>query len=30
VQSYHHNAGERSRSTQQYDLKAHHAPVGGW
>jgi hypothetical protein len=26
----HHDAGERSGSTQQYDLKAHHASVGGW
>jgi hypothetical protein len=25
-----HNAGERSGSTQHYDLKAHHASVGGW
>jgi hypothetical protein len=26
----HHNAGERSGSTQHYDLKVHHAPAGGW
>jgi hypothetical protein len=30
VRTDHHNAGERSGSTQHYDLKAHHAPVGGW
>jgi hypothetical protein len=31
VRNYHHNAGERSgRSTQQHDLKAHRASVGGW
>jgi hypothetical protein len=30
VRTDHHNAGERSGSTQQYDLKAHHAYVGGW
>jgi hypothetical protein len=30
VQTDHHGAGERrSGSTQQYDLKAHHASVGG-
>jgi hypothetical protein len=30
VRTDHHGAGERSGSTQQYDLKAHHASVGGW
>jgi hypothetical protein len=30
VRTDHHNAGERSGSTQQYDLEAHHASVGGW
>jgi hypothetical protein len=30
VWTYHHNAGERSGSTQHCDLKAHHASVGGW
>jgi hypothetical protein len=30
VRADHHNAGERSGSTQHYDLKAHHASVGGW
>jgi hypothetical protein len=27
---HHHSAGERSGSTQHYDLKVHHAYVGGW
>jgi hypothetical protein len=30
VRTDHHNAGERNGSTQQYDLKVHHASVGGW
>jgi hypothetical protein len=30
VRTDHHNAGERSGSTQNYDLKVHHASVGGW
>jgi hypothetical protein len=30
VRTDRHNAGERSGSTQHYDLKAHHASVGGW
>ena len=30
VRTDHHNAGERSGSTQHYDLKVHHASVGGW
>jgi hypothetical protein len=30
VRTDRHNAGERSGSTQQYELKAHHASVGGW
>jgi hypothetical protein len=30
VRTDHHNAGERSGRTQHYDLKVHHAPVGGW
>jgi hypothetical protein len=30
VRTDHHNAGERSGGTQQYDLEAHHASVGGW
>jgi hypothetical protein len=30
VRTDHHSAGERSGGTQQYDLKAHHASVGGW
>jgi hypothetical protein len=32
VRTDHHNAVERSvsGSTQHYDLKVHHAPVGGW
>jgi hypothetical protein len=29
VRADHHNAGERSESTQHYDLKVHHASVGG-
>jgi hypothetical protein len=29
VRTDHHNAGERSGSTQPSDLKAHHASVGG-
>jgi hypothetical protein len=30
VRTDHHNAGEGSGSTQHYDLKIHHASVGGW
>jgi hypothetical protein len=30
VRTDHHRAGERSGSTPHYDLKAHHASVGGW
>jgi hypothetical protein len=30
VRTDHHNAGERSGSTQHYDLKVHYASVGGW
>jgi hypothetical protein len=30
VRTDHHDAGERSGSTQHYDLKVHHASVGGW
>jgi hypothetical protein len=30
VRTYHHTAGERSGSTQQYDLEVHHAHAGGW
>jgi hypothetical protein len=30
VRTDHHDAGERSGSTQQCDLKFHHASVGGW
>jgi hypothetical protein len=30
VRTDHHNAGERSGSTQHYDLKVRHASVGGW
>jgi hypothetical protein len=30
VRTDHHGAGERSGSTQQHDLKVHHASVGGW
>jgi hypothetical protein len=30
VRTDHHNAGERSGSTQHYDLEVHHASVGGW
>jgi hypothetical protein len=30
VRTDHHNAGERSGGTQQYDLKAHHVSVGWW
>jgi hypothetical protein len=30
VRTDHYNAGERSGSTQHYDLKLHHASVGGW
>jgi hypothetical protein len=30
VRTDHHNAGERSGSTQHYDLKVHPASVGGW
>jgi hypothetical protein len=32
VRTDHHNAGERASgsSTQHYDLKVHHASVGGW
>jgi hypothetical protein len=30
VQTDHHDASERSGSTQHYDLKVHHASVGGW
>jgi hypothetical protein len=30
VRTDHHDAGERSGSTQQYDLGARRASVGGW
>jgi hypothetical protein len=30
VRTDHHNSGERSGSTQHYDLEVHHASVGGW
>jgi hypothetical protein len=30
VRTDRHGAGERSGSTQQYDLEVHHASVGGW
>jgi hypothetical protein len=30
VRTDHHNTGERRGSTQHYDLKVHHASVGGW
>jgi hypothetical protein len=30
VRTDHHNAGERSGSTQQFDLKAHHASACWW